>query len=236
MKLRQLLENDEITVPIFRGIKVADDVEEGDILPLSAREDRKPKDTTVMASMLFNYGIQCRFGIPDVRKTSIYAASDESLAKTYARRPGYAVVKLQLPHDATVVFNPNVSDSMTPMERKDVKDFTLYMSKYIDDPSVHQYLSKNSGELFHELVSEAIEDGEEFIEVMRVFEDLALSITDGYQAGLASTMSYQPGKSVEFMIQGVREYSGEVVSVRKHIDLKPVAPPSPKFDADGIPL
>lgn len=232
MKLQQILENDEVTVPIFRGIKVADDVEKGDIIPLSAREDRKPKDTTVMASMLFNYGIQCRFGIPDVRKTSIYAAGDSSLAQTYARRPGYAVVKLQLPHDATIVFNPRVSDSMTPMERKDVKDFTLYMAKYIDDPSVDQYLKNNSGELFHDLVSEAIEDGEEFVEVMRMFEDLALSITEGYQAAMASSMQYEPGKSVEFMIQGVREYSGVVISVRKQIDLKT---PAPKTDNDGIP-
>ena len=87
------------------------------------------------------------------------------------------------------------------------------MGKYIEDPTMDQYTSTNSGQLFHDLVAEAIEDGEEFIEVMRLFEDLALKITDGYIAERAGEMVATPKDYFECMVYGVSTYSGKVIEV-----------------------
>lgn len=213
MRLEQILENYEVEVPIYRGLKLPAGTEEGDVIPLSVRQNRRPKDASIMGSMLFNYGIQCRFGIPDVRKTSIFAASSLNIAKSYTDGPGFGVVQAMLPANAMVIYNRSVSDSLGILERQNVRDFTLHLGKYIEDPDVDEYLSTNSGQLFHDVVAEAVKDGEEFVEIMRMFEDLALEITDGYIAERASEMTASPRDFFECIIHGVSTYNGKVIEV-----------------------
>lgn len=230
MKLRQIIENATIEAPIYRGLKVPPGTERGDIIELSVRQDRQPKDTSILASMLFNYGIECRFGIADIRKTSIFAASTEYVAEQYATFSGGGVIRLMLPQDAMVVYHPDVSDSMNVLERKDVKDFQLHVSNYIADPTRAQYISANSGELFQELISDDIEDGEDFVELMRMFQDLAIQITEGWNAVRVGDLN-QYDRPIEYMINGVRAYSGKVIHIHES-----TPKPEQSVDDDGIPF
>ncbi|MNC21144.1 hypothetical protein D3C75_691130 [compost metagenome] len=232
MRLEQILENYEVEVPIYRGLKLPEDASVGDIIPLTARQDRKPKDSSIMGSMLFNYGIQCRFGVSDVRKTSIFAACSYNIAKSYTAGVGRGVVQIIVPANSLVIYNRSVGDSLGILERRDVQAFILHMSKYIDDPTMDQYLSKNSGELFHDLVAEAVEDGEEFVELMRIFEDLAIEITDGYIAERAGEMTASARDSFECMVHGVSAYSGKILEI-----INPTAQQNQQqVDDDNIPF
>lgn len=231
MKLQQILEDYEVDVPIYRGMKLPSGTEEGDIIRVSARQDRRPKDATIMASMLFNYGIQCRFGVPDVRKTSVFAAGSYNIAKSYTAGVGRGVVQVQLPANAMVIYNRDIADSLGVLERANIKEFIMYMGKYIDDPTVDQYVNQNSGELFHELASEAIEDGEEFVEVMRIFEDLALEITANYVAERAGDLEPSMNTSIEYMINGVIAYNAKVIEI-----VKPPSAVDVQVDDDNIPF
>lgn len=230
MKLRQIVENTTVEAPIYRGLRVPPGTELGDIIELSVRPDRQPKDTSVLASMLFNYGIECRFGIADIRKTSIFAASSEYVAEQYSTFSGGGVIQLVLPEDAVAVYHPDVSDSMNILERKDVKDFANHVGKYIEDPTRAQYISTNSGELFQQLVSNEIEDGEDFVETMRMFQDLAIQMTEGWNAVRVGDLNEQPN-SVEYMINGVRAYSGKVIHLHES-----TPKPEQNVDDDGIPF
>lgn len=219
--------------PIYRGLKLPPGTQMDDIINLTTRMDRRPKDTSILASMIFNYGIQCRFGVSDVRKTSIFAACNFSIANQYARDAGTGVVQLILPANALVIYNRSVGDSMMLLERRDVRDFTLHVGNYIEDPTVEQYLSQNSGQLFHDLVADAVKDVEEFTEIMRMFEDIALDVTNGYVADHVSELSPLRTDGTEYMIQGVSAYQAKVVKVRAPSNFG--LPPKPKAD-DSIPF
>lgn len=185
-----------------------------------------------MASMLFNYGIQCRFGVSDVRKTSVFAAGSYNIAKSYAKSIGYGVVQLLLPANALVIYNRSIGDSLNRLERSDVREFALHVSKYIDDPTMEQYLTTNSGELFHNLVADAVKDGEEFVELMRLFEDLAIEITEGYVAERASEMTPTSYDGYECMIQGVSTYNAKVLEVTRPVTKEQMQ----DVDDDNIPF
>lgn len=86
----------------------------GPLTQMRVRQDRTPLDATMAASVIFNYWIEQKTGIPNVRFRAMYATTSYKAAEDYANGAVYCVLP---PNDATVVYHPELSDSLQLLKR-----------------------------------------------------------------------------------------------------------------------
>lgn len=83
--------------------------DKGPMTQIRIRQDRQPLDSSMAASVIFNYWIEQKFDIPNVRFRCMYATTSFTAADDYANGAVYCVLPS---NEATVVYNPALSDSL----------------------------------------------------------------------------------------------------------------------------
>ena len=86
----------------------------GPLTQMRVRQDRTPLDASMAASVVFNYWIEQKTGVPNVRFRAMYATTSYSAAADYANGAVYCVLPV---NTATVVYHPELSDSLQLLKR-----------------------------------------------------------------------------------------------------------------------
>lgn len=220
MKLRELVvESTGIATPLYRGMTVPLEKNVGDVIPITVRQDRKPKDASLLASVLFNYGIQKMCGIVDIRKRCSFASTSKVMAMTYARHADKAVVQLLLPGNAKIVFNPQIDDSLDLLANcpgmegliRELKKHG-YMGMQFDWDKPTSYLSMTALELWQDALNELDVDEPTIRKLNDMFEESAIAVVAGYQVYSPRNLDFRQDSDIECLIFGVTSYEGRVDS------------------------
>ncbi len=185
--------------PLYRGLWGRKH-EVGEIVNLTVRTDRVPLTSGVLASAVFNYGIELTLGITDLRKTCLYASTSMRAAQSYGM-----LTQLRLPATATIVYNPRRADSYTITtsdpenpartlgKQCDVlaarltsiwakahpteDEYELY-EEYIEDA----YLSKTAKQLIDDFINVCTTDQSSRQRYHQAFEAIARKMVVGYRS------------------------------------------------------
>lgn len=170
----------------------------GPIIQIPIRQDRKPRDSTMVASVLFNYWIEKALGIPNVRFRCLYATQSYTVACEY----GDTVYCLMPENQATVVYHPGVSDSLEVLEQIDME-----MKELNGDFINNSTLSvTDSAEVSVQKIIDALDP-----ELVPQFNTLLQNPPEAfneYVAVKAGNLTPNSGASPEFMILGVGSVMG----------------------------
>lgn len=101
--------------PLFRGSR---EQFTGDpFYKLPIRTDRKPRDSGVLDTHLFNLLFELQHGVKNIRNRCIFGTPDYHAATSYTGTfAGGAVSVLLLPKGTKIAFNPEVEDSGDPVD------------------------------------------------------------------------------------------------------------------------
>lgn len=243
MKIEQLLEQgapSDMLMLLYRGVQTGN-AKKGSIFNASVRQDRRPSDTDTYDSALFNYGIELKFGISEIRKRAVFASTSIATARHYAvmgmehdkKARVNGVVQLKLAPSATIVFNPNISDSLELFEGGVSVEHPLaaLLRMLKDHMNVHEgaywkitndavansdYLGKSATQFFMEVFERAdinerhvanLEDTK--TQYMNNIREYATALVDGYQVSTAGNLDITG--DVECIIANLTSYSGKVL-------------------------
>lgn len=211
MKLKSLFENTGVEVPLFRGTRLPPSSEVGRVYNFKVRQDRQPANASELASVIFNHGIQRLFGIVDIRKRSVFASSSFENAEQYVTNQAHGVVQLILPNNATVVFNPNVRDSLHIFRdfAKDIQQLKTALWTHGNDGQDFEdlYLTQTADNVWRTVLSSIEPHVHDYL--TSVFNRIADQMVAGYQKVTPSQIV--EGGDVEHMIFGVTEYQGKLI-------------------------
>lgn len=240
MLIQTLLAESTAATPIFRGVSTGTRAELGQVMTFSVRKDRKPSTSSILATMLFDRGIELTFGIHNVRRRAVFATTDRSFAGDYAgnRTPG-AVLQLQLDPSTPILFHPKIDDSFSFMEGEDsdvwpkviklFKKMARVRFKLFPNTSgsletvvdrlenrvltLNDYLTKDPINAITTAIENFLPDCKEQQEYMiNTLDDLAKQMVSGYNVTTAGQLSVGP--EVEVIIFDIDHYNAEVAEIR----------------------
>lgn len=117
MKIEHLLSESQETKTLFRGMGLRSPAPPGTIIDIPVRQDRKPLTASVLAAMLFDYGIERAFGVKNIRRRGLFCSTDRDQAQDYAdaAKGQRAVVELMPEPNTPVIYHPHQDDSYNVM-------------------------------------------------------------------------------------------------------------------------
>lgn len=211
MKLKSLFENSGIEVPLFRGTRLPPSSEVGRVYNFKVRQDRQPANASELASVIFNHGIQRLLGIEDIRKRSIFASSSLENAEQYVTNQADGVVQLILPDTATVVFNPNVRDSLHVFHDflRDIRQLKTMLWTHGNDGQDFEdlYLTQTADNVWRTVLSSIEPHVHDYL--ISKFNQIADQMVAGYRKVTPSQIV--GGGDVEHIIFGVTDYQGKLI-------------------------
>lgn len=235
MKLQQLQNTDDHN-RLFRGMGLRSPAQPGTVIDVPVRQDRKPLTASVLAAMLFDYGIERAFGVKNIRRRGLFCSTDRGQAQDYAdAATGQRVVVELMPEPNTpVIYHPHQDDSYNVMSGDFVWDTAAcvrdLMIKY-KHPEVEfntaQQLLTTARNNFHvndylnydplDLWKHEIEliigigkgDPADLAKAVNVFTNQADMMVKGYQQ--TTYGSFAGGKYIEAILYNIQTIKGKIL-------------------------
>lgn len=105
MLIHRLIESEDVR--LYRAVE-QNGLTKGEPYTVHVRDDRKPRDSVVPFVMMFEYGIEKSLGVRNIRRRALFAGTDLGITNGY----GNAILELEPPANAPVVYNPEIRDSV----------------------------------------------------------------------------------------------------------------------------
>lgn len=233
MKLQQLFEDaNGVAIPVFRGL--ARPVQDGQTaVKFTVRQDRRPLEMSVPFSALFNYAFEEKFGIPNIRKTSVFSSTNKEIATNYTNGEG-SLVQMVIPPNAVIYFNPQCSDSLFLEEDEGGQTLMELLQELADewseknggvDPEeflqkmddLGNYMSSTGTAYFQNLIQEGTGgDPKRAAFYSKQVQKCAKMVIRGYKQmapdQFARTYTGK-NKDIEVIVTGISSYLGQVVEI-----------------------
>ena len=236
MKIEQLVCESQNIKSLFRGMGLRTPEAPGTIVDIPVRQDRKPLTASVLAAMLFDYGIERAFGVKNIRRRGLFCSTDRVQAQDYAdaaKTGQKAVVELLPEPGAPVIFHPQQDDSYNVMSGDFVWDTAAcvrdLMIKYKhpevefnsrqqllttarNNFHVNDYLKYDPLDLWTHEINMLIGpngDQADLTNAVNVFTRMADEMVKGYQQ--TTYGGFPGGKYIEVILYDVQSVKGRIL-------------------------
>lgn len=210
MLIHQLLETTEPMVRdlgLYRGLVDVPTDEFSGPIKFTIRTDRRPRDSSIPVSVIFNYAFELAHGIPDVRKRAAFCTTDVDEAYGYAGPDG-VVVEVMPIVGTKFAYNPHVPDSLAVSDLIEQAEFEELIQAIQRIGAVaHSMTAKSAVQKALATVEQTQRDALE-----KKLESLAKHpVISNYTVSTMSETTSLPSSPVEVMLFDVPHYYGEVL-------------------------